>query len=359
MQPFFSSKGLIVLLVPLLLAGGCKKNEKDRMISPAPPVKVVVTVVDGNSAPAASDAQRTYSGTVAASRTSLVSFSVAGTINTLALEEGDAVSKGQLLGKVNSGDYENAANIAEAQLAEAQDAYNRLKKLHDAKALPDVKWVEMEQKLKEARNQAQITRRTLADATLLSPVKGTVSRKLASVGQNVVPGQPVYEIISASELTFNISVPESDIGNFAEGQEATVEFDNLDVGPLRGRVSQKAVVADPLTRAYTVKISLPDSDGKILPGMVGKVNVEALPVKAESDAGERIVLPPEAVQLDADNTNFVWIVSNGKARRQRVRVNEFVPDGVLVEAGLVKGDSVIVEGMSKVGTGTRVIPQTK
>lgn len=355
-------KGLAIIagVAVLMAAGGCrKKGSEDKAPSPAPPVKVAVTVIEGNDSLARIDNERTYSGTVASSQTTIVSFSVGGTVTSLTVGEGQAVRKGQLLGKVTKGDYENARNIAEAQLAEAQDAYQRLKKLHDANALPDIKWVEIQEKLKEAQNEVEITKRTVSDATLYSPVTGTVNRKLANPGQNVAPGQPIYEIISTADLTINISVPEGDIAGFKEGQAATIEFDDLDMKPIRGKVTQKAVVADPLTRAYTVKISLPSADNKILPGMVGRVKLSPLPSKTRTNPDGTIVLPAEAVQLDSDNTNFVWIVKDRKALRQRVRVNELVPEGVLIEEGLVKGDTVIIEGMSKVGTGTAVIPVEK
>ena len=359
MQIFFGYKAFFpVFLAIAILTAGCRKKEETTAATPSPPVRVAVTVIEGTDSLGVIDNERTYTGTVASSQTTVVSFSVAGTITELPIEEGQMVKKGELIGKVASGDYENAHNIAMAQLAEAQDAYNRLKKLHDADALPDVKWVEMEQKLQEARNEAEITKRTLSDATLYSPVTGTVSRKLASLGQNTGPGQPVYEIVSTTDLTINIAVPEGDIAGIAEGQGATIEFDDLATKPLSGKVKLKAVVADPLTRAYTVKISIPSSGNTILPGMVGRVKLSPRP-KARTNPDGTIVLPAEAVQLDSDNTNFVWTVNHGRAERRPVKVNELVLEGVLIEAGLVKGDTVIIEGMSKVGSGSAVIPVAK
>lgn len=356
MQIKFPVKCLVPTIAFLLLTVGCKKKEEVKA-TVAPPVKVEVAVIDGLEDVTGADSRRTYSGTVASSETTVVSFSVAGTIKELTVGEGQRVTKGQLLGKVTSGDYDNAHNIALAQLAEAQDAYNRLKKLHDQNALPDVKWVEIQEKLKEAQNEEQITRRTVSETSLNSPVTGTVSRKVANPGQNVAPGQPIYEIVSTEHLTIDISVPEGDISSITEGQAATIEFDELDLQPMQGTVTRKGVVADPLTRAYTVKVSVP-ANGKILPGMIGKVSLTPA-AKPKAKRAESIVLPAEAVQLDSDNSHFVWLVKNGKAQRQTVTVNELVADGVVIEEGLLKGDTVIIEGMSKVGTGTRVTPEKK
>lgn len=338
----------VISAVLITTTASCR-SKTDETETVAPPVKVRVEVI-GDSLDSTSGIAREYSGTTASSSVTTISFSVGGTIRALNVEEGQKVAKGQILGSVNAGDYENANNIARAQLAEAQDAYQRLKKLHDANALPDIKWVEIQQKLKQAENAAQLSERTLSDAVLRSPVAGSVSRKFANPGQNVIPGEPIYEIVSSGNLTIDVAVTEKEIGDFQIGQKALVTFSNPDIAPLEGKVSQKSVVADPLTRAFTVKVNIPSEEGKILPGMVGSVSFPGL----TADNPAAVNLPAQAVQLAEDNRNFVWIVKDGKAQRRFVSVNELVADGVVVEKGLEKGDSVIVEGMRKVGTGTLV-----
>lgn len=332
-----------------LLAGNvlisCAKKEKATL---TPPVKVTVEKVSGTL----QTSEREYSGTVSSAETTNVSFAVAGTITQLAVAEGAKVSKGQLLGKVRDGEYENAYNIALAQLEEAQDGYQRLKKLHDANALPEVKWVEMQQNLKQAENAAEMAQRTLKDATLYSPVSGTVTKKFADVGQTVVPVEPIYEIVSTNDLTIDVSVSENAIGNFSVGEKATVSFDRDDLKNIEGKITQKAVVADPISRSYTVKVAISSSNGKILPGMTGNVRFEAL--EPDSPEVREIVLPTQAVLLNEDNRLFVWTVKNGRAERRFVEADELVANGVIVKSGLHPGDSVIVAGMQKVGTGTIV-----
>lgn len=319
---------------------GCKHKADTPTV--APPVKVDIMVVN-DSARISSTA---YSGTVVAANSTTVSFSVPGTIDKLYVEEGQRVAKGQMLGKLKGGDYQNALNIANAQLAEAEDAYARLKKLHDANALPEIKWVEMEQKLKQARNAADIASRALDETMLRSPLSGVVSRKIADQGQNVAPIQPVYEIVTTDRLDVEISIPENEIGRIAVGQKARV---NVGEGqPVETKVSQKSVVADPLTRTYKVKIDLPSGVGQLLPGMV--VNV-ALVSDGEATT---IVVPSQAVNLGNDNQTYVWVVRDGRAERRKVMCDELAVGGVVVNTGLEPGDSVIVSGMQKVGSGSLV-----
>lgn len=336
----------VTLLIISLFTTGCKKGKDAPSV--APPVKVKVLKVSSENI----ERSRNYSGTVSSAETTTVSFSVAGTIIDLYAKEGQKVSKGQLLGKVRNGEYLNAYNIAEAQLAEAQDGYNRLKKLHDANALPEVKWVEMEQKLKQAQNAAEMAQRTLNDANLYSPASGTITQKFADVGQTVMPVQPIYEIISTSDLQIEISVSEKEIGSFSPGEVALITIDTPDVEPFEGKITQKSTVADPLTRTYTVKLSIPNKSGKILPGMLGNVRFE----KKEDNSSENrgIELPSGSVLLNDDNRWFVWVVNDSVAERRFITAEELTANGVLVNSGLKPGDLVIVEGTQKVGTGTKV-----
>lgn len=329
---------------------GCKKEEAPTV---QPPVRVSVIAVNDT----AFASGRQFSGTTAAASSTTVSFSVAGTIERLYAEEGTRVVKGQLLGKLGDGNLVNANNIAQAELAEAEDAYARLKKLHDANALPDIKWVEVQQKVNQARNAAEISARALADASLYAPMSGVISRKTADAGQNVAPGQPVFEIITVDALDAEIFVPENEIDNIALGQSAVVEFDNH--SPLAAKVSQKSVVADPLTRSYRIKLTLSGDTKDILPGMVCTVSLT--PATAVSSPAEavQVTLPSQAVILNHDNRTYVWVVKDGKAERRFVTADELVAEGVLITSGLAPGDTVIVEGMQKVGTGSKVEPVIK
>lgn len=344
------SQGSILSATVILtvMLTGCKNHEKATHESP---VRVNVEVV-GNHGTSAGD--NSYSGTVESSEESTVSFSVPGTITKVYVEEGQKVSKGQIIARIKSESLVNSRNIAQAELEEARDAYQRLKKLHDADALPDVKWVEIQSKLKQAENAAALADRAVADASIHSPISGYVSQKFASDGQTVIPAEPVVKIVDLNTLQVAIPVPENEISYFGPNTTAVIKFDIEGNPEIVGKFGKKSVVADPLTRSYTVKFDIDGTAGKILPGMIGEVFVKGLQNDSSSVKTPEITLPSQAVLLSSDNHQFVWIVRNGKAVRKEVRADELSANGVIVKSGLVPGDSVIVAGMQKVSTGTEV-----
>ncbi len=354
MVRFYYFVSTAMLCSCVLFFSGCKKHDTPKV---AAPVSVSTQVINGSDA-VASGSQAAYSGTVVSATESLMSFSLPGTITKIHVKEGQKVAKGQVLAQIKSENLDDNRNIAAAELEQVQDLYNRLKKLHDQNALAEVKWVEVQAKLKQAKNAVSIAERAVGDATITSPIAGYVSAKMGEEGQSVLPSEPILKIVDIDNLQIAISVPEEEINRFGRNATAEVTFDALSGLAVPGDNATKEVVANPLTRSYRVKFDIPNQNGKILPGMIGNVSVHGLDSIAGSDTGI-YVLPSQSVLLSSDNRQFVWLVHEGKAAKKYVTANEFRADGVAIEAGLQPGDSVIVAGMQKVSTGTPVITTFK
>ncbi len=335
---------LTILLVAL---SACSHDSKEKDNS-RPPVRVKTITVADNGV----KSNFSYSGTVEEESGTVVSFSAAGTIRTLNVSEGDRVTKGQLIGTLDDGSLRNAYDIAKATLEQAQDAYKRMKLLHDANSLPEIKWVDVQSKLKQAESAAEIAKIALDDAKLHAPVSGVVSEKMASVGQTVAPGIPVAKIVDIRSVKVGISVPENEISKFSSGATATITTKAAPDETYTGKIVEKAVAANPLSRSYLVKYLVDNSAGRLLPGMICEVGVDG--ESADARSGEGIILPLQVVLLDADNTNFVWLDSADVAVKRVVRTGEMLPEGVMIEAGLHPGDKVIVAGTEKVSHGSKV-----
>lgn len=321
------------------------KKEKSTVL---PPIKVEVIAAAGGT----QSGTRLYTGTVESTDGAEMSFTVAGTLNGIYVSPGQKVSKGQLLAEIDDATLENACQMAEATLAQAQDAYARLKKLHDANALPDMQWVDVQNKLRQAENAAAIARRAVGDASIYAPVSGIVAEKLAEAGQTVAPGVPVVRIVSIGDVKVNISVPEAEIGAMTPGTKAAVTAQSVEAGTLEGVLTEQGVVANPLSRTYDVKFKVSNASGALRPGMLCNVIVDAQGADGEKEIG--IVIPANAVLLSADNRHFVWLAKDGKAEQRFVETGTLLAKGLEITDGIVAGDSVIVAGLQKVCNGTKI-----
>ncbi len=334
---------VIPLTILLVVFSACGHDSTEKSDT-RPAIRVKTITVASNSA----EEKTAYSGTVEEDSGSVVSFATAGTIRSLSVSEGETINKGQIIGTLDDGSLKSAYEIAKATLDEAKDAYARMKLLHDSNSLPEIKWVEVQSKLSQAESAAEIARIALDDAKLYAPVSGVVSEKLASVGQNVAPGVPVVKIVDIRSVKVVISIPENEIAGFSEGMAATISTKAFPGMAFSGKLVEKGVTANPLSRSYLVKYKLDNAGGRLLPGMICEVGIE----KPTSATG--VILPLSAVLLAADNSNFVWLDSAGIARKRVVVPGAMLPEGVMIESGLSAGERVIVGGTEKVSQNMRV-----
>lgn len=336
------SAKILSLCVLALAASSCSK-EKTATVESA--VKVKTMAVESTSLTSG----RTYSGTVEESDGTTLSFAAIGTIRNINVKVGDRVAKGQLVGSLDDSSLRNAYDIAQATLNQAQDAYNRFKLLHDAKALPDIKWVEAQNALSQAQSAAAIAKKALSDANLYAAQSGYVAEKMADAGMNVAPGMPVVRIVDIDPVNVSISIPENEIADVSKSASANIVVSALGGKSFVGALTEKSVTANPLSRSYYVKFKVANPGGELLPGMICDVAMT-------SDSARTVmVVPVDAVLLDANNQNFVWLAKNGEAHKQIVGVSGMTAGTrLIVDSGLAAGDSVIVSGQQKVSEGTKI-----
>ncbi len=326
-----------------LAAGSCHK-QKEATVAPATRVKTIAVK------PSMQTVGRTYSGTVEESSGTALSFSAAGTIRQMNVGVGDRVAKGQLIATLDGVSLKNAYDIAQATLNQAQDAYDRLKQLHDANALPDMQWVEVQNTLSQAKSAAAIAKKGLDDARLYAPKAGYISEKMADAGMNVAPGMPVVKLVDINPVKVSVSIPENEIADIRKHTSAQIMVGALGGKVFSGTLSEKGIAANILSRSYDVKFQVANPSGELLPGMICDVAMAA------DSARTIIAVPVDAVLLDADNSNFVWLSKKGKAEKRIVEIDGMTSGShLIVKSGLAEGDSIIVSGQQKVSQGTPVV----
>lgn len=332
---------LAVTMVLAVLVGGCQ-GSVEQSEKPCP-VKVKLMTVEAGEYMNIGN----YSGTVEEENGTALSFSVSGTVKTLQMNVGQHVAGGQLLATLDPASLQSSYKAAKASLAQAEDAYRRMKELHDKGSLPEIQWVEVQSKLEQARSLEEIAGKNLEDSKLYAPYSGVISQKNVEIGQNVMPGMTVAKLVTASLLKVKIAVPETEIALVSVGEKAEIAVPALGDRMFTGTVIEKGIVANPLSRSYDVKIRVEGSVQNLMPGMVAEVDIVS--EKSETVAP---VIPASVVQLDEDNNYFVWLEESGKAVKRIVRCGQFTADGIVILSGLREGERIIVEGRQKVCEGT-------
>lgn len=291
-----------------------------------------------------------YAGSIAEIAATVVSFSSPGMVKSVNVTEGKKVGKGDLVATLDETSAKNALEIASALKSQAEDAHRRMEKLYQNKSISEIQWMEVESKYKQAIASEKLAQKALDDCKLHAPAMGVVSGKSLEVGQNVLPGVPVFKIVDIAKVKARAFVPEKEIGSIRVGDKVRIQVGALGNKVFDGKISNKGISANPLSRNYEIEAEIINKSGELLPGMLAEISLE------RRDSLSGVVLPTAAVMLDERNRKFVWVVSGGHADRRDVKVQLSVDvsgNDVLVQ-GIEPGDTVIVSGIQKVGRGTRV-----
>ena len=334
----------IFLLLMASLTMGCRHGRTGR--EAPPPVRVEIASAKLSSLPL----RFSFSGTVEELKSTSLSFSLPGTVASVFAGEGSKVRRGELLAILDQSGYRNAYELAEAKREQAEDAFKRFQPMYRNSHLSEVKMVEVETGLRQARASAAMAKKNLEDCRILAPSDGIIGKRSLEPGVNVMPGVPVFTLLRIERVYVKIPVPENEIARVARGQAAEAEIPALSGLKVRGKVEEIGVVADPFSRSYAVKIGLDNPEGRILPGMVCHVLLR-FPQENLS-----LVVPYSAVQIDENGENFVYVVdlSRNRVSKRMVTVQSLVKEGISIARGLKSGDKIVVVGAQKLTDGSNV-----
>jgi RND family efflux transporter MFP subunit len=325
----------------------CCAREESNKVPEGGPLPVKVLTVSNN----AENQTDTYVGTAEASQTIPLSFLTTGAVERVLVNEGETVNKGQLLASLNSSSYQNAYLLATAKEKQAMDAYDRLSSVYKNGSLPEIKMVEIESGLEQAKSAAGIAKKNLDDCKVCAPMDGIIGKKNIEPGMNVVPGITIMTLVKIDKIFIKVPVPENEISALGRGQMATVIVPALNNQSFTGTIELKGVIANPLSHTYEVKIAIANHNKKIIPGMVCNVII------TRTSETSCISIPQHIIQIDPAGHSYVFTVdtSESKAVRKPIKTGRLFANGLVeVVSGLAAGDAVIKEGYQKVNQGTKV-----
>lgn len=328
-------------LLMLVSCGGEKKSEMEK-----PVVRVQTEVVNGTT----SSDGREYVGVVEEQSATSVSFTGSGTITKMCVNAGQHVSTGQLIAELDKTQATSAVAMAEAMMTQANDALARMKQLHDNNSLPDMKWVDTQSKVDQARSQLEMARKQLAECSIYAPVSGIVGKDVTNVGETVLPAMPVAKILDIKNV--KVSIPEKEIASIKSNTPMLITVDANGGRQYDGGRIEKCVEASSMTHTYDIKISVSNPDGELLPGMVCKVR--KVSVNANDAMASQVTVPITAVHKNAKNELFVWVVKNNVAKRQLVTTGHATGNRIVITRGLSEGDKIVTEGHQKLSEGSKV-----
>jgi membrane fusion protein (multidrug efflux system) len=272
---------------------------------------------------------------------------VEGRLVQILVREGTSVSRGTPLFKID--DAELKAQVAQltAERDLARQSLTRTRDLLQQKASSQAELERAEATMRS--NEAQLARlKVRLDRTLVrAPFAGLVGQRFVSLGDYVDTGTRLVTLQTVTPQRASFQVPERYADQLKVGQQVSFRVAALPGRQFTGKVDFVDPVVQLPGRTITVKARVPNPRRELQAGMF----IEArLATAVRPDA---VVVPEDAI-LPLQGSNFVWVVTDGKATRRQVELGVRTPGFVEVKNGVERAELVVVGGQERLAEGAPV-----
>lgn len=347
---------LTFALLSLTLLAACGGDIAPGRTGTEPEVIGGLTVATLGSA--ALPATQFFVGTVESPDRATLTARIDGRVDSLKVRAGDRVAAGALLltiadtptgAQLNAA--ESARQAAAARLTLAEQTLARFARLRDAEAVTPQEFDRVASEAEQARGALQAAAAQVAQARTVAgytrvtaPFAGRVAATAVETGATVLPGTPLLTVDRSGGWQARLAVPEALTGRITVGTVLNLEVPALQ-RTFPATVSEVAPAADPASRSFQVKVTLPDD-----PALAAGLFARAAYAGATS---ETLLVPAPAVVTRGQLTG-VYVVEDGLLRWRLIKTGRGIGDRLEVLSGLAAGERLVVGGVEKAVSGARV-----
>jgi len=288
-------------------------------------------------------------GNVETDRNALLTTEFGGAIEEVLVREGQQVTEGAPLVRVNTDVMERSMSELQTQLELAQAVFDRQDRLWEQKIGSEIEFLQAKAQLEALKRSQQTLEEQMEMALMRAPFAGVVDRCLAKTGEFAIPGAPLLRIVDLKDLYVRASVSDHYAGKVTQGMPAEVIVSGVD--SIRTKVGRVGQFINPSNRTLEISLPLPQGS-KFLPNMYASVWLRDL------DLDSAMVLPSALVQQDINGDEFVF-VAEGQSAVRTIRKKIIVSgmgsgDNLLITSGLAFGDDVVSRGANRTVEGQEV-----
>ncbi|MES2588472.1 MAG: efflux RND transporter periplasmic adaptor subunit [Bacteroidota bacterium] len=277
-----------------------------------------------------------FLGTFEPFRQNTVGSDAQGKIIKLNVEEGDHVSQGQVIAKIDDEMLQLQLQNAEIQLEGQKNDDNRYTNLSKENAIAGVQVEKTKLSLRSAEVQKKQIQKQVRNTTISAPFSGVVTKKMVDLGSVIGTGTPIVELIDISSLKLTINVPERDILKFRLGQSVTANADIYGKRKFEGKVTNVSVQADK-SHNFKIQVTVKNTGRDLMAGMYGSVSLN------NNKSVTALAIPRKALVGSSKNPQ-VYVIKNGKALLTSFTAGTSDGDFIEVVNGLQEHDRIVVKG---------------
>lgn len=328
--------GPAVLACALLLSA-CDQSGEDPDATEEEEETVAIPVEIGT--PTRGDIIAVYSGTapIEAYAEADVIAKVGGEVREIFVEEGEDVSQGQILARLDGDRLRLELNQSEANLRKLQRDYERNVDLKEKGLISIGDFDKIRYEMEALEASFNLASLELDYTQIRAPIDGVVSQRFIRLGNTISVNEPAFRVTSFDPLVVYLHVPEREYRHIAKDQIVGIDIDALQGQRIVAAVTRVSPIVDPLTGTFKITIEISDDERRIKPGMFGRISIVY-------DVHENVLQIPRSSILEEGGETSVFVVEDGKAVRTTVQTG-FSDSGMIeIDAGLSDGDRVVTIG---------------
>ncbi|WP_296634163.1 efflux RND transporter periplasmic adaptor subunit [Polaribacter sp.] len=293
-------------------------------------------------------------GNVKTKQNVLIYPEMPGTLEVVAVKEGQKVTKGQVLAKIDDGGMQQQVAQLEATTALAKTTFERQEKLWSQKIGSEIQFLQAKTNYEATKNQLAQLKKQLDKATITAPFDGIIDNVFKDQGTVVAPGPSaeVFRIVNLDNMFIEADVPESYVTSIKPGKAVEIQFPVLGT-TLATKVRQTGNFINPTNRTFRVEIGVPNKDQSIKPNLTAKLKIN------DYTSTEAILIPQSIISENAAGEQYVYKITGlnnvfGTAQQVVVKTGKTQGDVIEILEGIAIGDQLIKAGARSVKDGQEI-----
>ncbi|OUS01367.1 efflux transporter periplasmic adaptor subunit [Flavobacteriales bacterium 33_180_T64] len=276
-----------------------------------------------------------------------------GIMTNVYVKEGQKVTKGQTLAKIDDGGLSQQVAQLQIQADLAKTTFERQKRLWDQNIGSEIQYLQAKSTYEAQQKAVSQLQQQVARTIVKAPFTGTIDDVITEQGSVVAPGQSqLFRIVNLDEMYIKTDVPESYITNVTEGKTVEVEFPVLGTS-MKAKVRQAGNFINPANRTFKVEIAILNTDKNIKPNLTAKLKIN------DYTNEKAILIPLSIISENAKGEQYVYTITDKSknkaiAKRSIIETGKTQGDFIEVLSGLSNNDEIIQEGARSVKDGQEV-----
>jgi membrane fusion protein (multidrug efflux system) len=300
----------------------------------------------------------TATGSIKPKESATVSSEVAARVLEVPIREGQAVTKGTPLARLNDRDLrllieEAQSAIRKDQVDLAKDQYERHQRLFQTGSVTKLQldqaktqYLSLDSAYQSAQAKIRQLREQVTKTQIVSPISGVIAKKFVNPGELLAPGAPVAVVENTQDVSVDVEVSDRDVVRLHQGMEVEATTDAYPGKVFKGTVDRVGSTANPVTRSFAVQARIDNSSQELRSGMIASLRVVLSKKRA-------LVAPAEGISGEGEAAK-AFVVRDGVARHVAVTLGDRLDREVEVLSGLAEGDEVVVLGGDRLADGQAV-----